>query len=177
MHALFNPKAYFNFLNVNFTLSAFHELLNSTATWSTLFTFYDVWNAFWQCFSPFELRSCRLRPFSDVKRYNYILICVYCKAWNYTHLIKVKCSQLTLWQSRQHTLNGDKRWQRKTVIIHSWLTTQWINRRYLKKNYHWRNHTEAIVAWMLSVIAILLPPFKNSVLYLFEKKPKTETVP
>ena len=41
---------------------------------STLFTFYDIWNAVWQCFSPFEPRSCRLRPFSDVKHYNYTLI-------------------------------------------------------------------------------------------------------
>ena len=32
MHALFNPKAYFHFLNVNFPLSAFYELLNSTGT-------------------------------------------------------------------------------------------------------------------------------------------------
>ena len=34
MHALFNPKAYFHFLSVNFTLSAFDELLKSTATLS-----------------------------------------------------------------------------------------------------------------------------------------------
>ena len=46
MHALFNPKAYFHFLNVNFTLSAIYELLKSTATLSTFFTLYDVWNAF-----------------------------------------------------------------------------------------------------------------------------------
>ena len=45
MHALFNPKAYIHFLRVNFTLSAFNELLKSTATFSTLsifFTLYDV---------------------------------------------------------------------------------------------------------------------------------------
>ena len=72
MHALFNPKAYFHFLCVNFPLSAFYELLNSTGTFSTFFTLYDVWNAFLQCFSHFGLRSCRLRPFSDVKRYNYM---------------------------------------------------------------------------------------------------------
>ena len=32
MHALFNPKVYFNVLNVNFTLTAFYELLKSTST-------------------------------------------------------------------------------------------------------------------------------------------------
>ena len=90
MH-LFNPKAYFHFLNVNFTLSAFYELLKSTATLSTFFTLYDVWNALWPCFSPFELWSNRLHPFSDVKRYNYMLLCQYCKAWN-SYAIKVKCS-------------------------------------------------------------------------------------
>ena len=47
MSALFNPKAYFHFLNVNFPLSAFYELLNSTDTFSTFFfILYDVWNAF-----------------------------------------------------------------------------------------------------------------------------------
>ena len=35
MHALFNPKAYFKYLKVNFTLSAVNELLKSTATLST----------------------------------------------------------------------------------------------------------------------------------------------
>ena len=35
MHALFKPKAYFHFLSVNFTLSAFDELLKSAATVST----------------------------------------------------------------------------------------------------------------------------------------------
>ena len=35
MPALFNPKAYFHFLNINFTLSAFYELLKSAATLST----------------------------------------------------------------------------------------------------------------------------------------------
>ena len=38
MHALFNPKAYFHFLNVNIPLSAFYELLNSTGTFSTFFS-------------------------------------------------------------------------------------------------------------------------------------------
>ena len=38
MQALFNPKACFQFLNVNFSLSAFHELLKSTATLSTFFS-------------------------------------------------------------------------------------------------------------------------------------------
>ena len=59
------------------------------------FTLYDVWNAFWQCFRPFELRSCLLRQISDVWRYNYILICVYYKAW-IPYAIKVNCSQLAL---------------------------------------------------------------------------------
>ena len=86
MQALFKPKAYFHFLNVNFSLSAFYELWKSTATLSTSFTLYDVWNAFWQCFSPFELRSCHLRSFSDVKRYNDMLICVYCKLESHTRL-------------------------------------------------------------------------------------------
>ena len=72
---------FFNILHVNFTLSTFYEFLKSTATLSTFFTLYDVWNAFWQSFSPFELRSCRLRPFNDVKRYNYMLACAYCIAW------------------------------------------------------------------------------------------------
>ena len=80
MQALFNPNAYFNVLNVNVSLSEFNELLNYTATLSTFFTLNDVWNAFRQCFSRFELCSYRLRPFSDVKRYNDMLICVYCKA-------------------------------------------------------------------------------------------------
>ena len=35
MHPLFNPEAYFHFLNVNFKLSAFYELLIRTATLST----------------------------------------------------------------------------------------------------------------------------------------------
>ena len=39
MRALFDTKAYFHFLNVNFTLSAFYELLKSTATLSTFFSF------------------------------------------------------------------------------------------------------------------------------------------
>ena len=93
--ALFNLKAYFHFLDVNFTFSALYELLKSTVTLSTFFTLYDVMNAFWQCFSHFELRSCRLRPLSDVKRYKNMLICVYCKAWN-SYSIKVKCSQIAL---------------------------------------------------------------------------------
>ena len=38
MRALLNPKAYFHFLNVNFTLSAFYELLKSTAIFSTFFS-------------------------------------------------------------------------------------------------------------------------------------------
>ena len=44
MLALFNPKAYFHFLNVNFTLSAFYELLKRTATLSTFFSFFMM---FW----------------------------------------------------------------------------------------------------------------------------------
>ena len=36
MRELFNPKVYFHFLNVNFTLSAFYELLKSTVTLSAL---------------------------------------------------------------------------------------------------------------------------------------------
>ena len=79
-------KPIFNILNVNFTLSAFYELLKSTDTLSTFFTLKNVWNAFWQCFSLFELRSCRLRPLSDVKHYNYMLICVYCTVWKHTRL-------------------------------------------------------------------------------------------
>ena len=35
MQALFNPKGYVHFLNVNFSLSAFYDLLKSTATLST----------------------------------------------------------------------------------------------------------------------------------------------
>ena len=35
MSALSNPKDYFHFLNANFTLEAFYELLKSTATLST----------------------------------------------------------------------------------------------------------------------------------------------
>ena len=35
MQALSNLKAYFHFLNVNISLSAFYELLKSTATLST----------------------------------------------------------------------------------------------------------------------------------------------
>ena len=35
MHSLFNPEAYFHFLNVNFKLAAFYELLIRTATLST----------------------------------------------------------------------------------------------------------------------------------------------
>ena len=85
----------FIFLTSIFSFSAFYEPLKSTATLSIFFTLYDVWNAFWRWFSPFELRSCHQRPFSDVKRYNDMLICVYCKAWN-SYAIKVKCSQLTL---------------------------------------------------------------------------------
>ena len=50
MRALFNPKAYFHFLNVNVTLSALYELLKSTVTFSTLFILYDVRSAFWQCY-------------------------------------------------------------------------------------------------------------------------------
>ena len=46
MHSLFNPEAYFHFLNVNFTLSAFYELLKRTVIFSTFYTLYDVWNAF-----------------------------------------------------------------------------------------------------------------------------------
>ena len=69
-------KAFFLFLNVNFTLSAFYELLKSAATLYTFFTWFDVWNAFCQCFSPFELRSYRLRSFSDVRRYNYADMCI-----------------------------------------------------------------------------------------------------
>ena len=34
MQALFKPKAYFHFLNVNFSFSALYELLKSTATLS-----------------------------------------------------------------------------------------------------------------------------------------------
>ena len=91
---LFSLYYLFHF-NVKFSLSVFYKLLKSTVTSSTFFTLYDVWNAFWQCLSPFDLRSCRLRPFSDVQRYNDMLMCVYCKAWN-SYAIKVKCSQLTL---------------------------------------------------------------------------------
>ena len=39
MRVLFNPKTYFHFLNVNFTFSAFYELLKSTATLLTFFSF------------------------------------------------------------------------------------------------------------------------------------------
>ena len=35
MHPLFNPKAYFHFLNINFTLSTFYEFLRRTDTLST----------------------------------------------------------------------------------------------------------------------------------------------
>ena len=35
MHQLFHPEAYFHFLNVNFKLSAFYELIIRTATLST----------------------------------------------------------------------------------------------------------------------------------------------
>ena len=44
MQLLFNPKAYFHFLNINFSLSVFSELLKSTATFSTFFSLYDVWH-------------------------------------------------------------------------------------------------------------------------------------
>ena len=98
MHVLFNPKiskwvwsgnttitnrrqprgtarkSLFCFLNVNFMLSVFYELLKSTVPLSTFFTLYDVWNAFWQCLSPFEIRSCHLRSFSDV---NLTITCRY----------------------------------------------------------------------------------------------------
>ena len=46
MHPLFNLEAYFHFLDVNITLSAFYELSERTATLSTFFTFYHVLNAF-----------------------------------------------------------------------------------------------------------------------------------
>ena len=89
-------KPIFIFLTSFFiSFSAFNELLKITATLFIFFTLYDVWNAFWQWFSPFELRSCCLRSFSDVKCYNDMLICVYGKAWN-SYVIKVKCSQLAL---------------------------------------------------------------------------------
>ena len=67
--------------------------LKRTVSLSTLFSLYYVWNAFWQCFSPFELRSYRLRPFSHIKHYNYMLICVFCRAW-ISYAIKEKRSQL-----------------------------------------------------------------------------------
>ena len=38
MCALFNTKAYFNFLNGNFTLSVFYELLKEIVALETLFT-------------------------------------------------------------------------------------------------------------------------------------------
>ena len=46
MHPLFNPEADFHFLNINFKLSALYELLRRSATLSTFFTLYRVYNAF-----------------------------------------------------------------------------------------------------------------------------------
>ena len=110
MHCL-TPKHIFIFLTSILCFQRFMSFKKAQPPYNLFFALYDVWNAFWQCFSPFELRSCRLCPFSDVKRYNYMLICAYCKAWN-SYAITVKCSQLALLQSRQHTLNGDISWQR-----------------------------------------------------------------
>ena len=80
MQALFNPKAYFHFLNVKFLLSAFFELLNSTDTLSTVLTLYDVWNTFGNVsvlLNSVAAAYVRLAT-SNVK--NDMLICVYCKA-------------------------------------------------------------------------------------------------
>ena len=88
-------KPIFIFLTSILCFQRFMSFFKSTATLSTFFILYDIWKAFWQCFSVFELCNCCLRPLSDAKRYIYMLICVYCKAWN-SYAIKVKCSQLAL---------------------------------------------------------------------------------
>ena len=75
---MFNSKK--PILNVNFTLSAYYELLKSTSTLSSLFSFCMMFGMYSDNVSVLLNSVAVLRPFSDVERYNYMLICVYCKA-------------------------------------------------------------------------------------------------
>ena len=46
MRALFNPKAYFHFLNVNLRYQRFMSFQTALPLYQLFFILYDVWNAF-----------------------------------------------------------------------------------------------------------------------------------
>ena len=76
MQALFNPKAYFYFLNVIFfRFQRFMSFLKALP----LYQFFSLCMMFGMHFDNDSIPF-RLRLFSDIKRYNDMLIRVYCEA-------------------------------------------------------------------------------------------------